>query len=203
MAKKEYLTVAEFAAAAGVSKQAVYQRLKGTLKPFVKVEQGQKVIDISALNFISENSDFKSFNSRLNNGVESTPHRDTAANQNDYLLQSLMEQLKEKDCQLAEKDKQIAQLLKLNDQQQQLTLQAQNLLDRPSSTGNEEDISDDSHIDYDNYDDLGLTEEDYKRIDERYQQAHEKRLNLEREVEELRQYKAQHEKGFFNRLRRK
>lgn len=202
MAKKEYLTVAEFAAAAGVSKQAVYQRLKGTLKPFVKVEQGQKVIDISALNFISENSDFKSFNSRLNNGVESTPHRDTA-NQNDYLLQSLMEQLKEKDCQLAEKDKQIAQLLKLNDQQQQLTLQAQNLLDRPSSTGNEEDISDDSHIDYDNYDDLGLTEEDYKRIDERYQQAHEKRLNLEREVEELRQYKAQHEKGFFNRLRRK
>lgn len=202
MAKKEYLTVAEFAAAAGVSKQAVYQRLKGTLKPFVKVEQGQKVIDISALNFISENSDFKSFNSRLNNGVESTPHRDTA-DQNDYLLQSLMEQLKEKDRQLAEKDKQISQLLKLNDQQQQLTLQAQNLLDRPSSIGNEEDISDDSHIDYDNYDDLGLTEEDYKRIDERYQQAHEKRLNLEREVEELRQYKAQHEKGFFNRLRRK
>ena len=127
----------------------------------------------------------------------------TAADLNDYLLQSLMEQLKEKDRQLAEKDKQIAQLLKLNDQQQQLTLQAQNLLDRPSSTGNEEDISDDSHIDYDNYDDLGLTEEDYKRIDERYQQAYEKRLNLEREVEELRQYKAQHEKGFFNRLRRK
>lgn len=202
MAKKEYLTVAEFAAAAGVSKQAVYQRLKGTLKPFVKVEQGQKVIDISALNFISEDSDFKGFNSRLNNGVESTPHRD-AADQNDYLLQSLMEQLREKDRQLAEKDKQISQLLKLNDQQQQLTLQAQNLLDRPSSTGNEEDISDNSHIDYDNYDDLGLTEEDYKRIDERYQQAHEKRLNLEREVEELRQYKAQHEKGFFNRLRRK
>lgn len=202
MAKKEYLTVAEFAAAAGVSKQAVYQRLKGTLKPFVKVEQGQKVIDISALNFISENSDSKGFNSRLNNGVESTPHRDTA-DQNDYLLQSLMEQLKEKDRQLAEKDKQISQLLKLNDQQQQLTLQAQNLLDIPSSTVNEEDIFDDSHIDYDNYDDLGLTEEDYKRIDERYQQAYEKRLNLEREVEELRQYKAQHEKGFFNRLRRK
>lgn len=202
MAKKEYLTVAEFAAAAGVSKQAVYQRLKGTLKPFVKVEQGQKVIDISALNFISENSDSKGFDSRLNNGVESTPHRDTA-DQNDYLLQSLMEQLKEKDRQLAEKDKQISQLLKLNDQQQQLTLQAQNLLDIPSSTVNEEDIFDDSHIDYDNYDDLGLTEEDYKRIDERYQQAYEKRLNLEREVEELRQYKAQHEKGFFNRLRRK
>lgn len=202
MAKKEYLTVAEFAAAAGVSKQAVYQRLKGTLKPFVKVEQGQKVIDISALNLISEDSDFKGFNSRLNNGVESTPHRD-AADQNNYLLQSLMEQLKEKDRQLAEKDKQIAQLLKLNDQNQQLILQAQNLLDRPSSTGNEEDISDDSHIDYNNYDDLGLTEEDYKRIDERYQQAYEKRLNLEREVEELRQYKAQHEKGFFNRLRRK
>lgn len=202
MAKKEYLTVAEFAAAAGVSKQAVYQRLKGTLKPFVKVEQGQKVIDISALDFISEDSDSKGFNSRLNNGVESTPHRDTA-DQNDYLLQSLMEQLKEKDRQLAEKDKQISQLLKLNDQQQQLTLQAQNLLDIPSSTVNEEDIFDDSHIDYDNYDDLGLTEEDYKRIDERYQQAYEKRLNLEREVEELRQYKAQHEKGFFNRLRRK
>lgn len=100
MAKKEYLTVSEFAAAAGVSKQAVYQRLKGTLKPFVKVEQGHKIIDISALNYISENSDFKGFNSRLNNGVESTPHRDAAADQNNYLLQSLMEQLKEKDKQI-------------------------------------------------------------------------------------------------------
>lgn len=33
MDQNEYLSIKEFADAAGVSKQAVYQRLTGTLKP--------------------------------------------------------------------------------------------------------------------------------------------------------------------------
>ena len=42
MDQKEYLTIKEFAEAAGVSKQAVYQRLTGALKPYVSIRDGIK-----------------------------------------------------------------------------------------------------------------------------------------------------------------
>ena len=44
MDQKEYLTIKEFADAAGVSKQAVYQRLTGTLKPYVSIKDGVKYL---------------------------------------------------------------------------------------------------------------------------------------------------------------
>lgn len=47
--KKEYLTVAEFAAVKGISKQRVYQRLNKDLKEFVKVIDGRRVLLLSAL----------------------------------------------------------------------------------------------------------------------------------------------------------
>lgn len=47
--QKNYLTPAEFAKIKGVSIQSVYQRLKGGLKEFVKVENGKMLIDADAL----------------------------------------------------------------------------------------------------------------------------------------------------------
>jgi len=45
----EYISITEFARRDGCSRQAVYARLKTSLKEYVKVIDGQKCIDISAL----------------------------------------------------------------------------------------------------------------------------------------------------------
>ena len=45
----ELLTVAEFSKRAGVSKQAIYSRLDKGLKQFVQVVDGQKMLNIKAL----------------------------------------------------------------------------------------------------------------------------------------------------------
>lgn len=49
MNQDQYLSVKEFAQAAGVSVQAVYKRLSKDLKPFVNEVEGRKVIDKRAL----------------------------------------------------------------------------------------------------------------------------------------------------------
>ena len=49
MNQDQYLSVKEFAQAAGVSVQAVYKRLSKNLKPFVNEVEGRKVIDKRAL----------------------------------------------------------------------------------------------------------------------------------------------------------
>ena len=46
---KDYLTVLEFAAAAGITKQAVYKRIKQDLAPYVKEQDGKKTISKEAL----------------------------------------------------------------------------------------------------------------------------------------------------------
>lgn len=45
----ELLTVQEFAEKAGVSVQAVYKRLNNSLNPYVKLVDGRKMLEISAL----------------------------------------------------------------------------------------------------------------------------------------------------------
>ena len=92
----EYLTVAEFADAVGISKQAVYKQLNNQLKGRFKLVGKRKMIEKSATALFLKNEDNQNFN-QLNN--------------------QLNEQLKEKDAQ-------IAQLQKLLDQEQQLTLVA-------------------------------------------------------------------------------
>ena len=49
MNEDQYLSVKEFAQAAGVSVQAVYKRLSNGLEPFVKEVEGRKVIAKRAL----------------------------------------------------------------------------------------------------------------------------------------------------------
>ena len=47
--KKEYISIKEFAARAGVSVQAVYKRLDTSFKKNVKVVRGRKMLDVQAL----------------------------------------------------------------------------------------------------------------------------------------------------------
>ena len=44
---KDFLSVVEFAAAAGITKQAVYKRIKQDLAPYVKEQDGKKTISKS------------------------------------------------------------------------------------------------------------------------------------------------------------
>ena len=104
--KNKYISVSEFAKAAGVSKQAVYSRLKSQdLNKFIKLENGKKLINTKALEFFNKSS---SQSSQVEQGLEST--------EREY-IESLKKQIEE-----LQRDKQ--ELYRLLDQQQQLTAQA-------------------------------------------------------------------------------
>ena len=51
---KDYLTVLEFAAAAGITKQAVYKRIKQDLASYVKEQDGKKTISKEALKLFAK-----------------------------------------------------------------------------------------------------------------------------------------------------
>ena len=106
--KNKYISVSEFAKAAGVSKQAVYSRQKSQdLNKFIKLENGKKLINIKALELFNKSSSQSSFN-QAEQGLEST--------EREY-IEFLKKQIEE-----LQRDKQ--ELYRLLDQQQQLTAQA-------------------------------------------------------------------------------
>lgn len=107
---KEYLTIKEFADAAGVSKQAVYQRLTGTLKPYVSIKDGVKYLNIRALELYKGDDAVKKL--KKNNQEES----------NSVQFDSIIELLKR---ELDQKNKQIDELHKLLEQSQVNLSQAQ------------------------------------------------------------------------------
>ena len=108
MKKDRYISIANFAKEAGVSKQAVYSRLKSQdLNKFIKLENGKKLINTKALEFFNKSSSQSSFN-QVEQGLEST--------EREY-IESLKKQIEE-----LQRDKQ--ELYRLLDQQQQLTAQA-------------------------------------------------------------------------------
>ena len=108
----KYISIADFAEQAGVSKQAVYSRLKSQdLNKFIKLENGKKLINTKALELFNKSSSQSSFNQSFNQveqGLEST--------EREY-IESLKKQIEE-----LQRDKQ--ELYRLLDQQQQLTAQA-------------------------------------------------------------------------------
>ena len=112
MKKDKYISIANFAKQAGVSKQAVYSRLKTQdLNKFIKLENGKKLINTKALELFNKSSSQSSFNQSFNQveqGLEST--------EREY-IESLKKQIEE-----LQRDKQ--ELYRLLDQQQQLTAQA-------------------------------------------------------------------------------
>lgn len=151
--KRDYLTIAEYAAIQGVSKQAVYQRLDGSLKPFLKVIKGQKVLDFAALpeekkKELEQDSSQCSIQRLINveqeKKIPTSPENDNLT----QILPILEQQLKEKDKQIerlqeeiktlhtaaAEKDKHIqeqaAKLSELLEQAQELNKNNQILIAR-------------------------------------------------------------------------
>lgn len=121
---QEYISIADFAEHAGVSKQAVYQRLNKSLKAYVKDVDGKKSINIRAL----EDLYGKESCSRLEQDiqgefkeVEQGIEEEKEGQLINKLIDTLQEELKSKDEQIREKDLQIKELHNLLDQQQKLT----------------------------------------------------------------------------------
>jgi hypothetical protein len=86
----DYISVKQFASRAGVTVQAVYQRIDKDLKPFLKVIKGKKFLDIKGLELF------------VIKEIEQVIEQD--------LLKSFKETLKLLTAQLEVKDKQIADL---------------------------------------------------------------------------------------------
>lgn len=110
MDQNEYLSIKEFADAAGVSKQAVYQRLTGTLQPYVSIKDGVKYLNKRALELYKGDDAVKKL--KKNNQEES----------NSVQVDSMVELLKR---ELDQKNKQIDELHKLLEQSQVNLSQAQ------------------------------------------------------------------------------
>lgn len=110
MEDQQYITVKEFAQRAGVSIQSVYQSLNKRLKPYFKVINGRKMLDIKALGDIY--------------GIPCV-EKDEQDIKQDYkgndklLINLLMEQIKVK-------DREISDLHELLNHEQQLLMIAQN-----------------------------------------------------------------------------
>lgn len=108
-----YISIKEFAGLAGVSPQAVYQRLDKDLKEYVQILEGKKAIDIKALELFTVQS------------VDQTVENE--------LTIILRETLKVLSCQLTEKDKQIAELNERLKESNELNRNNQILIGRQQS----------------------------------------------------------------------
>lgn len=106
----ELLTIKEFAERAGVSTQAIYQRIAKDLQPYLQVKNGKKWLDSEALQLFGA-SDCKQVDCKENTNLQS-----------DFLIKTLevlREQLAEKDKQLQAAAEEKAELLaRLKDAQQ-------------------------------------------------------------------------------------
>lgn len=92
--KNEYISVKEFSKRANITPQAIYQRLNKDFKPYLKVIDGKKMLNISALSLFDSKEEFK----------EDFQFTDKE------LIKSLNETLKTLQSQLEVKDKQISEL---------------------------------------------------------------------------------------------
>lgn len=117
----EYITIAEFAKKAGVSRQSVYRQLTGRLSKYVNLVDNQKMIDPSALKDI--------YGIEVDN--ESQPKVDKLVNdsqpENLKIIELLQQELLNKDQQIA----QLQQIIADNEKKHhEALMQAQKNLDQ-------------------------------------------------------------------------
>lgn len=112
--EKKLLTVSEFSELVGMSRQAVYKKIKtdNQLSTCVNRVDNKIFIDIIRFRQITDN---QSDNQCVN-------QVDTKVDSKNELIEILKKELEEKNKQLLEKDKQIETLQRLLDQEQQLHL---------------------------------------------------------------------------------
>ena len=111
--EKEYLTVTEFAKLAGVSRQAVQQRMETSLAEFVKAnEQGKKTLHRNGLQLFGVDFDKAKTQGTTENdkAKEQESKAKTQGTNNDILYSALLQTVEVLQAQLETKDKQISEL---------------------------------------------------------------------------------------------
>ena len=161
--EKEYLSISEYSKIKGVSYQATYKKLNGTLKPYVEVVNGRKVLKKSILDepFLTPTSTLNlNVNERsLNDFERSETQGSQRANvvsasastqteierinrRNEEIIDDLRQQIKDKDIQIAEMSSKIANLFethqRLVENNQTLQLRYQMLIEEKE---NKKDIN--------------------------------------------------------------
>lgn len=101
--EKQYLSIKEFAAAVGVSQQAIYKQLNNKLKPYLKMIENKKMLEKSALSLFEKE--------QKSNVVEQ------------QLINMLQNELNKKNEQIAELQKLLDQAQKLNAMDKQKILE--------------------------------------------------------------------------------
>jgi len=115
----EYISIKEFATRAGVSTQAIYQRLDKDLQHFLKLIDKRKMLDIDGLRLFLDADGCKEVDKQLTSDLQAVDKR---------LVDVLQETLKTLSAQLEAKDKQIANLNERLKEAQELNKNNQILL---------------------------------------------------------------------------
>lgn len=154
--EKEYLTIREVAELASVSYNAIYKRLNSTLKEYVVVVKGHKMLKFEVLEHlgVKENSTVKVEESSTveeNSTPNSTPNSTHSSEEKEEISQinqwqqgiidDLRQQLKDKDIQIQKQNDQIVDLsnkmAELFHNNQQLQLNYQLLIGSSTAQQNE------------------------------------------------------------------
>ena len=174
--EKEYLSVSEYSKIKGVSYQATYKKLNGTLKPYVEVVNGRKMLKKSILNdpFLTPTSTLilnvneRSLNEFERSEPQVSQRRDVGSpsastqteierinRRNEEIIDDLRQQIKDKDIQIAEMSSKIANLFethqRLVENNQTLQLRYQMLIEEKE---NKKDINLNAETVEDNVDEV-------------------------------------------------
>lgn len=109
----DYIKIREFAALYGVSRQAVYQRIKKDLAPYTRKVDGETLINTSAAAFFAPAN---TPDNPVKQPEDKQPHP-VQTSHTDQLIDNLKEQISAKDEQIGVLQAQISQLLKINQEQ--------------------------------------------------------------------------------------
>ena len=107
--KDEYLSIKEFSKRANITPQAVYQRLNKDFKPYLKVIDGKKMLNISALSLFDSKEEFKEYFQSADKELIKTLNE---------TLKTLQSQLEVKDKQISELNERLSRSHKLIENQQ-------------------------------------------------------------------------------------
>lgn len=124
MSEDQYLTIKDFARAAGVSVQSVYKRLnqvENSLNQYLNLIDGKKMLDIKALKDVYEIEVEQLVVQPLNQSCQPDSTSDIAIKALNQQLEVLQGQLKSKDLQIEELNQRLKESMQLLDQQQKLT----------------------------------------------------------------------------------
>lgn len=139
-----YLSIKDFARAAGVSVQSVYKRLnqvENPLNQYLNLIDGRKMLDIKALKDLYGVEVEQPVEQPLNQSYQPNSTGDTAIKALNRQLGVLQDQLKSKDLQIEELNQRLKESMQLLDQQQKLTAIAEQkvMMLEQQSTDQEED----------------------------------------------------------------